>query len=171
MYMTTLNVRGSRPKQLTTRPLQELQIGERVRTSTHTKARVWQRSAHVRTWSKQITETYTDVIGSASAKNLVKGISSPSSPIAAPPGRAHLCQSQQMSTLNLQWKKKGNRHNLRLSLQEVAESAFAHQDSQTTFNRRFMNWTLTLTLVVCWVLVLLPKFWSTYSRKTYKYMF
>ena len=31
------------------RPLQELQIGERVRTSTHTKARVWQRSAHVRT--------------------------------------------------------------------------------------------------------------------------
>ena len=70
---------------------------------------------------------------------LVKDISSPSSPIVAPPSRAHLCQSQQMSTLNLQRKKKENRSNLRLSLQEVAESALAHQDSQTTFNSQFMN--------------------------------
>ena len=111
------------------RPLPDLQTGEPLRLQPVNPKAPWDKgSAQVRTWSKQITETYTDVIGSSSAKILVKDISSPSSPIAAPPSRAHLCQSQQMSTLNLERKKKGNRSNLWLSLQEVAESAFAHQD-------------------------------------------
>ena len=36
-------------------------------------------------------------------------------------------------------KEERKSQQLILSLQEVAESAFAHQDSQTTFNRRFMS--------------------------------
>ena len=127
------------------RPLPELQIGEPVRLQPVNPKAPWDKGSCVAKVGPRsyLIETDNPNLHRRNRKLIrqdpSQGHQSPSSLIAAPPSRAHLWQSLQMSTLNLQRKKKGNRSNLRLSLQEVAESAFAHQDSQTTFNRRFMN--------------------------------
>ena len=115
------------------RPLPELQIGEPVRLQPVNPKAPWDKGSCVAKVGPRsyLIETENGNLYRRNRKCIRQDPSQGhQQPIITDSSstKQSLCQSQQMSTLNLQRKKKGNRSNLRLSLQEVAEAAFAHQD-------------------------------------------